>query len=270
MAKTTTWQIPYPDLASPADIQGVDGVDDLAIRVDACLTQVRAQGAIPGEMKMWPGPTLPAQATYGHWVWADGGAYDSATYPLASANISPNWKTFGGLADPGAGKFRVPDMRGVLPAGMDAMPGGARANRITRATATTLAGRTGEEYHTLGISEIAAHAHTVNDPGHTHSINDVAHTHSVADPYHTHPSLAYPAAGGGASGVTGFSMTTASNQGNIGTSQNPTGITLYGSGTGIGIYAVGTGITTLNNGSGGAHENLPPTVFVPYIVKLDD
>jgi microcystin-dependent protein len=38
-------------------------------------------------------------------------------------------------------------------------------------------------------------------------------------------------------------------------------------GTGISVNAgsLGTG----NSGSGTAHENVPPTVFVPYIVKLD-
>jgi len=35
-----------------------------------------------------------------------------------------------------------------------------------------------------------------------------------------------------------------------------------------GIQGSATGITINNNGGGNAHENLPPTVFIPYIVCL--
>ena len=247
MAKTTTWQIPYPDLSSPADIQGVDGVDDLAQRVDVCLTQIRAQGAIPGEVKLWPGGALPAQATYGHWVWADGVAYSATTYPLSAANIAAAWKTFGGAADPGAGMFRVPDLRGMSPAGLDQMPGGARANRTTRAVAIVLAGRTGEEYHTIALAEVPAHTHAITDPTHYHGISDSGHVHGGgAQP-------GSPAYAGGAQNASPGQQNAALN------------------GTGIGIASAYAGINgTQYSGSGGAHENVPPTVYVPYIVKLDD
>jgi len=255
MAKTTTWQIPYPDLSSPADIQGVDGVDDLAQRVDVCLTQIRAQGAIPGEVKLWPGGALPAQATYGHWVWADGVAYSATTYPLSAANIAAAWKTFGGAADPGAGMFRVPDLRGMSPAGLDQMPGGARANRTTRSVAIVLAGRTGEEYHTITLAESPAHAHTVN----SHSHGGGNHGHGVSDPGHDRPH------GNGVTGMIPGSGETGNDSGNRYAAVG-TGISIAASGVIIGAEAPGTN----NQGGGGAHENVPPTVYVPYIVKLDD
>jgi microcystin-dependent protein len=251
MAKTTTWQIPYPDLASPADIQGVDGVDDLAQRVDVCLTQIRAQGAIPGEVKLWPGGALPVQATYGHWVWADGVAYSATTYPLAAGNIAAAWKTFGGAADPGAGMFRVPDMRGMSPAGLDQMPGGARANRTTRSVAIVLAGRTGEEYHTITLAESAAHAHGLTADSHAHGIYDPTHPHGIATSGAAGSGGVFHAAAGGGDSAD-------SNNG------------AYPVATGVLVYAAASGVALANAGGGGAHENVPPTVYVPYIVKLDD
>lgn len=97
-----------------------------------------AGGQIPGEVKLWPGSVLPSVTDYGHWAWANGAVYAVATYPKAAANISPAWRTFDGAADPGAGNFRVPDLRGLVPAGMDQMPAGARANRMTRSVAITI------------------------------------------------------------------------------------------------------------------------------------
>jgi microcystin-dependent protein len=49
-----------------------------------------------------------------------------------------------------------------------------------------------------------------------------------------------------------------------------TGITINGAATNIGIYSAPTGIAAsiAANGSGGAHENVQPTVFVPYIICL--
>ena len=54
-----------------------------------------------------------------------------------------------------AANFRVPDLRGLAPVGIDAMPGGTRANRMTRSVAITLAGRAGEETHIITIPEMA-------------------------------------------------------------------------------------------------------------------
>jgi microcystin-dependent protein len=191
--------------------------------------------AIPGEVKLWPGTVLPDLATYGKWVWADGAFYSVATYPLAAANIAAQWKTFAGASDPGAGNFRVPDLRGLVAAGLDAMPGGTRANRMTRAVAITIAAKTGEETHVVLVNEMPAHAHGVNDPGHGHYVKR-------GNP------------GTGAGDRSQFMMNDYTGH----TDDYPDG-----------IYANATGISIQNNGGGGAHENVQPTVFVPYIVKLD-
>lgn len=189
-----------------------------------------AISSIPGEVKLWPGSALPDPVKYGKWVWADGSVYLVATYPLAAANIATQWRTFSGASDPGASNFRVPDIRGLVPAGLDAMPGGSRANRMTRTVAITLAARTGEETHVVTVTEMPSHGHTITDPGHTHF-------------WYTYQNQG----SGGPKGDDGG---------------NPGGATWP-------VERNTTGITINNNGGGSAHENVQPTVFVPYIVRLD-
>lgn len=221
---------------------------DATGKVPAAQLPAAASSAIPGEIRMWSGSALPNLTKYGKWVWADGTAYAAATYPEASANIHANWKTHAGKADPGAGMFRVPDMRGATPVGMDAMPGGASANRIVRTAADTLAGILGEETHALTQAELASHAHVVTDPG---------HNHGISDPGHNHPS-GY-----------GALVTASPPDGQSVLVGNAPGTVSTISYTGIGIQTRVTGITVQNTGNNNAHENLPPSNFIPYIVKLD-
>jgi microcystin-dependent protein len=177
--------------------------------------------AIPGEIRMWSGATLPNATSYGHWVWADGAVYASATYPQAAANIATSWRTFAGASDPGGGNFRVPDMRGLVAAGLDAMPGGIRANRMTRSVAITIAARTGEEVHVITVPEIPAHSHAVNGSG--NSDGSTSCTSPAGVPALTDHSPDKP---------------------------------MYG-------------LSSDSVGGTVAHENVQPTVFIPYIVKLD-
>jgi microcystin-dependent protein len=201
--------------------------------------------SIPGEIKLWPGSALPNPASYGKWVWADGAVYIVADYPLAAGNIAAQWRTFAGASDPGAPNFRVPDLRGLVPAGMDAMPGGARANRMTRAVAITLAGRAGEETHLVTIAEMPPHAH--GGGNHAHSIVGTpgGNTMTVGSP----GDGATFASGGGAGGRVVVAANASAGD------------------LGLGITASGQIIAA--EGGNGAHENVQPTVFVPYIVKLD-
>jgi microcystin-dependent protein len=190
--------------------------------------------SIPGEIKMWSSSVLPNAATYGKWVWADGQVYLGATYPLAAGNIGAEWQTFGGASDPRPLHFRVPDLRGLTPVGMDAMPGGARANRMTRQVSVILAGRTGEEMHVVSWNEMPWHNHGFTDQGHDHEINW--------------------------------------NPGNEGTNEGAfvDGALAVGPYRHNGGYvrSANSNIAFVGEGGNQPHENVQPTVFVPYIVCL--
>lgn len=193
-----------------------------------------AGGLIPGEIKLWPGGTLPDVGDYGKWVWADGSVYAVSLYPIAAGHIATQWRTFGGASDPGVLNFRVPDFRGLVPAGLDQMPGGARANRVTRAVSIVIAGKSGEEIHTINVSEMPAHAHTGTVADHRHVLG-----------------------------------TAAAGSGNAGAAEDGRGGYGFGNKETGGVVG-GGGISLTNTGGGAAHENMQPTVFVPYIVKMDD
>ena len=208
--------------------------------------------AIPGEIRLWPGTTLPDLATYGKWVWADGAYYLIDDYPKAAAHIASQWRTFSGASDPGPLNFRVPDLRGLVVSGMDAMPGGARANRMTRSVAIIIAARTGEETHIISMPEMPQHSHRA-DGGGGHGGMTVG-TDRNLDHQHT--------AGGGEvwwSGA-GFNQDAVAPGGKQVLGWNLTGLMDRSIDHLHAIYA---------NGGSGAHENVQPTVFVPYMVKLD-
>lgn len=82
------------------------------------------------------------------------------------------------LADFTANKqLTLPDFRGRAPAGLDDM-GASAAGRIASSNVTSGGGDTpttplatgGEANHTLLLAELAAHNHTITDPGHTHTV----------------------------------------------------------------------------------------------------
>lgn len=213
--------------------------------------------AIPGEIKLWPGNVLPDSSEYGLWDWCDGGVLAVVDYPIAAGHIAVAWKTFSGASDPGAGNFRKPDLRGLVPAGMDAMPGGSRANRMTRAVAIVLAAKTGEETHVITVPEIASHGHTVNDPPHGHGINDPGHWHPFPQ---ADPAIQFASQGGQGPWMEGNGNDPSAN------AQRSAHTKV----TGVTVAAAATGITVQNAGGNNGHETVQPTVMVPYIVKLDD
>lgn len=233
--------------------------------------------AIPGEVKLWPGSALPDPVKYGKWTWANGDAFDIATYPLANAHIDSAWNTAMGQSAPGAGKFRVPDLRGVVPCGLDAMPvGSPRANRVTRSVAIVHAGKTGEELHVVLTTEMPKHRHIfTGTPMGAHGHAGSTFTGNAL-PGHAHLTqvewkAAY-AANSSSIVITNVAGTSGASAGNVAQA----GSNSVSAGTPSGSVSVagasaGTPAGSLSDTGGDVgHETMQPTVFVPYIVKLDD
>lgn len=226
-------------------------------------------GAIPGEVKLWPTTVLPEEATYGKWVWADGAWYPIATHPLAAAHLGTRWDIFDGASDPGDLNFRVPDLRGLVAAGLDQMPGGTRANRMTRAAAITMAVKSGTEQHILTLPQMASHSHRGSGLAGAGGLtgkrtplftgNAVAgHTHGI-DPAAVVPNTLGAQNTGEHYGTAGIQVW---------------GNTHVGSGATAGGHTPGGTVQDHDHainadGGGGAHENVQPTIFVPYIIYLD-
>jgi len=133
----------------------------------------------------------------------------------------------------GSTTFNIPDLRGRIPVGKDDM-GGTAASRVTTAGSsidgTTMGAAGGEQTHTLTTPEIPAHSHGVTDPGHTHT--PVSGNILVA-------------------GVTGAGFV------NPGANSNTSG-----------LNSATTGISINNAGGGGAHNNMPPSLVVPWIMRV--
>ncbi len=132
--------------------------------------------------------------------------------------------------------FNVPDLRGRIPVGWDSM-GGAGANRVTYAGSlldgTTRGATGGAENHVLTIAQLPSHDHTANvtDPGHRHTISD------------------------------GFSITSSAGTGSLqylGTKGN------YNTS----LTTTGISVSISSTGSGVAHNNVQPSIIMPYIIRV--
>lgn len=105
-------------------------------------------GVLPaGAVVPYAGATVPTG-----YLFADGSAVSRATYAALFVAIGVTY----GVGD-GATTFNLPDLRARVPIGTNtaSLPNGENGAFLTRALAAT----GGAESHTLGTSEIPAHAH---------------------------------------------------------------------------------------------------------------
>ena len=132
------------------------------------------------------------------WLLCDGSEYDIAQYSALHALIGNTYK-----ANPAAGKFAVPDLRGRMPMGADNM-GGNSADVNTAVSADVIGAKDGAETVTVQVENLPEHEHDLRgDSGDQYyAIRDVSGTPNddeavVYDaPTGTGAGQAYPSSGG--------------------------------------------------------------------------
>jgi microcystin-dependent protein len=215
------------------------------------------------------------------WLLCDGTPYSTTTYAALFTVCGSTYNTSAGQSAPTAGNFRVPNLKGRMPVGLDAgvtdfntpgKSGGSTTVTITVAQlpvhkhANTAALTSG----TVSITD-PGHGHTITDPGHGHTINDHTHTNQVTTIIpagaHAHDNVTdYVSAGtnGASPSPTVSSISTTS----LSANSNTTGVSAVSNTTGI-SGSVGTGITVTNvdTGSGNAVDNMSPYLVLNYIIK---
>lgn len=159
--------------------------------------------------------------TAGGWLICDGSAVSRTTYARLFAIIGT---TFG--AGDGSTTFNLPDLRGRVPVGSGAGTG---------LTARTLGQTFGEETHTLTVTEMPSHNHTINDPGHTHTTNLQT---------------------GGGAGANNVIVAGMANVNSVPTPKASNSST--------------TGITINNTGGGAAFTQMQPSLVLNYVIWSGD
>ena len=164
------------------------------------------------------------------WLLCDGSAVSQTTYADLYAIITSTYD----VTSPGAGNFRVPDLRGRAVFGKDDM-GGTPASRVTSGVSVI----TGTTLGAVGGTE-ALHTHTHTQNAHAHGF-----------PYNL------------AGSNSGWAADAVSYGGSFWAPR-------FGNGAANGIVNVsGTnnGTATNQNAGTGSSQNMPPTIITNYIIK---
>jgi microcystin-dependent protein len=144
-----------PDYPEAAD--GPKAFKDFADFLDLILPPV-------GTIMPFVGNTSPTG-----WLLCDGAEYDQAAYPKLSALCGTKFSlTANGDAAASAGKFRVPNLKGRIVAGLD----------TSQTEFDTIGKKSGAKTVTLTVSNMPAHDHTATVSSLTAS-GEAAHTHGA-------------------------------------------------------------------------------------------
>jgi microcystin-dependent protein len=243
-------------------------------------------GANPYNVPLGAGlPFFGTVAPNSSFAFPRGQPISRTTYSALFALIGT---TYG--AGDGSTTFALPDLSGRLLACREGMDGAPTPGRITTAGSgidgTALGATGGAETVTLATSQLPSHTHAntlsdpghvhgVSDPTHAHGVSDPTHAHGVSDPTHAHSSSSFGLAGGGLSGFAsgglapGGVIVNAAATG-ISIQAAATGVAIQGAATGVSIQSGSTGASIVNAAQGGglAHNNMPPTMMVNYIMRV--
>lgn len=199
-------------------------------------------GEAPGIVKMFAGATAPD----GHALCQGQVVSRSGVYAALFTIIGTTYNTGGETST----EFRLPNLKGRIPVGVDA--GQAEFNVL---------GETGgAKTHTLTSGEMPAHGHSgttgVENQGHQHGGN----TNGVGDHLH---SIAMSDAGG-----LGGGGTLVRKGGTGGENTGSAGAHAHSFVTDGENASHDHNVTVGNTGGGGAHNNLQPYIAVNYIITL--
>lgn len=188
------------------------------------------------------------------YIW---NTFTNAQCPIFTSAGAPSTRGANANVDYAANKaIAVPDWRGAGPMGIDTMQGSTTtllAGVPVVAGALTVPGSVfGENLHALAIGELAAHGHSVTDPGHVHAITDPQHAHGNILPFQN------PGGSGGTIALQGASVV----------SGNWPNLTINAAATGISINSHATGLAVDATGSGTGHNTVQRSVGVTWYVKL--
>ncbi len=239
------------------------------------LRQAINQAAPAGSVKEYAGSSAPSG-----WLLCDGNEYDPGAEANLFAIIGTTYNT--GAETPGW--FRVPDMRGRVPVGINPLSAGPNAGTGVKLhpSIQTLGGNDGTESHILSVNEIPLHDHSVSlstVANHTHTGNTNTtglHSHSGttgAGGSHNH-GLSWSSAesGGGDNEIiswngnqNGVTSTVGNHTHNFtGMSQNGNHLHNFTTAAAGGHSHI---VSELSVGAGVTHENTQPFLTLNFIIK---